>query len=151
MPLLFKGVGLLLIFTVCSAFGFLKSTALRKRAERLSEWARCISRLSEYIRADKSEIDSLIKKCFGTDRAFFTDNGIRFDKGFLKAEDTAILDELFSVLGTADAEGEYRRTLMYSALVEKQARLAEDECGKLCKLYSVLGVLGGIFICVFFI
>lgn len=151
MTLLFKASGLILILAVCSAVGFSKSRELKKRAERLSRLARSLGTLSEYIRADKSEIDSLIKRCFEDNTVYFTEGRIYFDKSFLNAEDISLLEEFSVGFGKADADGEYERTHMYAVIVEKQLQAAEDICRRLCGLYNTLGVLCGIFICIYLI
>lgn len=147
--MLFKAIGLALIFAVCSLGGFFKSSLLMKRADKLSKLSRALSQLSEYIRADGGELERLIGLCFEKS-LLHTENGRPvLNKSFLENEDIALLEEFFESFGTKDIQGEYERTGLYASLIEKQKQEAAEKCSQLCRLYNALGVLGGIFICIF--
>ena len=145
----FKWVGLLIIFSVCSAAGLLKSVKLAKRADKLNSIARSVSVLAEHIRGDSREIEQLIFICFSRDTAIFKNGKIEFEKQNMNEEDIALAEEFAKEFGSRDIVGEYERTKMYAGLFKKQGELAEAQCLKLGRLYSTLGVLGGVFICIF--
>lgn len=150
MPL-FKIAGLVILFSTSCCCGLAVSLKLKKRAAKLSELARALNGLAEYIRSDRSEIDRLVGICFKPQTVKAENGKFIIEKSFLDKEDISLLEEFFGAVGQKDSEGEYERTRLYTALTEKQCRSAEEKCNRLCRLYSGLGLLCGIFICVFLI
>ena len=147
-----KLLGLCLVFSVCAAAGFLKSSALRQRCERLKLFLKSLSALSGYIAAGAGEIESILPKCFEKERVFINENNaIEFDPSFLKKEDAALIREYFENFGLKDSRSEYERTKLYMDLIAENCKEAEKECEKLCRLYNTLGIFCGLFICIFFL
>ena len=148
---LFKVSGMFLIFAVRTASGFLKSSALKKRAEKLLSFSRSAAELGERIRSGGGEIKELLTVCFSEGLLKFGGDGYSVDDSFLKQEDTALIEEFFGVLGMSDAYAEYERTLAYSELIKARQELADAEYRQQSRLYRSLGFLSGIFICIFFL
>ena len=65
--LILKVSGLLTIFAVCCLFGFLKSSALNKRAGKLLDFLKGMDFLGERIKMGTSEITELLKISFKED------------------------------------------------------------------------------------
>lgn len=151
MAWLFKFLGLIIIFTVSALTGFLKSMSLKKRKKKLDGIYRSMSDLRDRIRVSSTEMGRLINLCFPGDTACFTYGGIRLNTDNLEKSDISIIEEFFSDIGMSDAESECERTGLYIELVKKKCDEAEQKCKELCRLYNTLGVLCGIFICIFFI
>ena len=151
MRLLFKFLGLAVIFSVCALWGLLKSLNLKKRYDRLCVFSRSLSTLAEHILTNSGEIEKVIPKCFEDSLVYIKDNKAVYDRTFLKAEDTALLDELFNNIGRRDTKSECDRIGLYINLITKKSEEAKDECERLCRLYNTLGIFSGIFICIFFL
>lgn len=148
---LFKLSGMFLIFAVCTAFGFLKAAALKKRAEKLLNFSRSVAELGERIRSGGGEIKGLLAVCFSDGMLNIKDDGLSVDDSFLKKEDTALIEEFFGVLGMNDIHSEYERTLAYSELIKARHAEAYAEYREQSRLYRSIGPLSGIFICIFFL
>ncbi len=151
MALLFKFTGLLAVFSVSAAIGFAKALNIKKRAERLNSIFRSITVLAEHIKADGREITVILPLCFTDNFIYINGQSIDFDKTYLEKEDIALLNEFFENIGFEDRDTEYERTTLYARLFHSKTEEAEAKAQSLCKLYSSLGVLVGIFLCIFFI
>lgn len=149
MRWLFKLSGLFLIFSASVLIGFSKSLTLKKRQRKLTKIYCGMSSLSERIRLGSGDLENLLNKSFPANLVFYNDNAVKINPDYLLLEDIAILEEYFSNIGMSDSESECERIRLYSSLIEKQRSKAEEKCRELCKLYNTLGVLGGIFICIF--
>lgn len=108
-----------------------------------------MSDLRERIRMGAGEIERLVNVSFEDGAVFVADGKTQIDGRYLEKEDAALLEEFFRDLGMSDSEAEYERTGLYMSLIEKRCGAAEKRCGELCRLYSTLGILCGIFICIF--
>lgn len=148
---LFKGLGLALIFSVCSGAGFLKSRTLTLRAEALRDVAQSLYDLSQRIRLCSGELSELLPLCFKSIKINITESGFSATQGDLTSQDTDILNEFLRDVGMSDSSGEYNRAISYAALFESRYNRAKLDSDNLCKLYKSLGVLCGIFICIFFL
>ena len=151
MAWLFKLAGLITVFSACSLAGFFKSFALKKRHKKLLGLYRSMSDLRERIRMGAGEIERLVALSFSEDTVSLQNGKALINTMYLEKAETAVLEEFFSDLGMTDSESEYERIGLYMALTEKKCGEAEKKCGELCRLYSTLGVLCGIFICIFFL
>lgn len=148
--LMLKACGLITVFSVCTALGFLKSAMLGKRAEKLHSFNRGASALAERIRLCSGEIKELVEDCFSEGLVDTRGGGFSVEESYLKKEDIALLNEFFGDLGMGDIAAEYDRTSAYANLIKAQQTAADADCEKLCRLYKSLGALVGIFICIFF-
>ena len=149
MAWLFKLAGLLTVFSVCTLGGFFKSMSLKRRHLRLCGFYRSMSELRERIRMGSGEIERLVELSFEKGAVLLYEGKAQIDGGYLEREDTALLEEFFRDLGMSDSDSEYERIGLYMALVMKKCEEAEQKCGELCRLYNALGILCGIFICIF--
>lgn len=57
----------------------------------------------------------------------------------------------FKDIGMSDSKSEYERCELYITLLEAQISEAEKNYTELGKLYKSIGLLSGIFICIFFL
>lgn len=147
--LLFKIIGLILVFSGSTGLGFLKSALLCKRADKLLKFSRGTSSLAERIRLCSGEIESLLNSCFPSEYISYTLGKAKIDESYLKRDDISIINELLSDLGMGDIDAEYERTKAYADLIKLQHSSAQNDCGQFCRLYKSLGALVGIFICIF--
>ena len=140
---------MVLVFLVCIALGFLKSLSLKERVESLKYYNNSLNILSERILRQQGEIKEILPHSF-KDGGVYIENGkiIADIKGFNK-KDNKLSDDFLKDLGKLDIKGEYDRTKLYSSLFEKEAVLAEEKYNEQSKLYRSLGVMIGIFICIF--
>ena len=151
MAWLFKISGVITVFTVCSMAGFLKSFGLKKRHKKLLAIYRSMSDLRERIRLGGGEIERLVYLCFDEDTASILEGKAIINTMYLENSDAEIFEEFFRDLGMSNSESEYERIGLYMALILKKSDEAEKKCGELCRLYSSLGILCGLFICIFFL
>ena len=151
MAWLFKISGVITVFTVCSMASFLKSFGLKKRHKKLLAIYRSMSDLRERIRMGGGEIERLVYLCFEEDTASISEGKAIINTMYLEKADVEILEEFFRDLGMSDSDSEYERTGLYMSIILKISDEAEKKCGELCRLYSSLGILCGLFICIFFL
>ena len=151
MAWLFKILGVITVLSACSLAGFLKSFGLKKRHKKLLAIYRSMSDLRERIRMGGGEIERLVYLCFEEDTASILEGKAIINAMYLKNADVEILEEFFRDLGMSDSDSEYERTGLYMSLILKISDEAEKKCGELCRLYSSLGILCGLFICIFFL
>ncbi len=150
MAWLFKLSGLIIIFLSSAGFGFYNSYKLKMREKKLRGIICSMTELRERVRTGAGEIGEIIEKSFGKTASLSSD-WARLDCEWLTKGDAEVLKEFFTDIGMSDAEAECERTELYITLMQKQCNDAEKKCGELCRLYGTLGVLGGLFICVFFL
>lgn len=97
------------------------------------------------------EIKNLLYISFNADTVTISEDKAIINTMYLEKAETDILEDFFRDLGMSDSESEYERIGLYMALTEKKCDEAEKKCSEMCRLYSSLGVLCGIFICIFFL
>ena len=97
------------------------------------------------------EIERLVYLCFEEDTASILEGKAIINTMYLEKADVEILEEFFRDLGMSDSDSEYERTGLYMSIILKISDEAEKKCGELCRLYSSLGILCGLFICIFFL
>ena len=149
MSLLFKTVGLLLIFSASVLWGFMKSEALKGEKRHIYMVTRSVETLGEYIRLGKGEACLLVNECFSKDYVDTADGVVTVKDSFLKTETVKILKDFFKDFGMQDSAAEYKRVCLYSEMLKKQYAEAEGKCREMCRLYSTLGVLCGVFLVIF--
>lgn len=145
-----KLLGLLLILTASSLAGIYKSLKLRERTAKLNRIYRSLTELRERVRLSSGEIGVLLNICFGND-CILKDGCFTVNENELSDDDIKLLNEFLSEIGMSDASAECDRIELYAALVLKSCNEAEQKCRELCRLYNTLGILCGIFICIFFL
>lgn len=146
--LLFKILGLLISFFVPTLYGFAKAYSVGRRYTKLKLFGDGMREISEYIKIEKTERKALFTKCFNDEIILQT---AEINEEHLKAEDIIFLKEFMTGFGQKDKTSEYERTLFYLKRFETIIQNAKEEKEKLCKLYSSLGVLFGICLCIFLI
>jgi len=96
-----------------------------------------------------SEITELLKISFKEGLITYEESRFFVNNDYLKTEDIEPINEFLAKLGMGDTDSEYERIKAYKAIIELQHKAAESDCLNLCKLYKTLGVLTGVFICIF--
>ena len=150
MAWLFKTLGLITILSTCSLAGFFKSFALKKRHKKLLGVYRSMSGLRERIRMGTGDIEHLVHLSFDSNTVGIDSGKAVINTMYFEKSDTVVLEDFFRDLGMSDSESEYERIGLYMTLTYKKCDDAEKQCSKLCRLYSSLGILCGLFICIFF-
>lgn len=140
MKLLFKVLGFIFIIFTTSAIGFLKANSLNIRYKKLCNIHSGMANLKEKIRLHCGETSTLLNQCFDEFPINYT---------VLKEQDTEILKDFFENLGMGDTKSEYERCQAYMNMISNKINDAKKEYLELNKLYKSMGVLSGIFICIF--
>ncbi len=142
MTLLFKVTGFLLIIFTTTAIGFIKSGELNMRYKKLCTIQQGIHNLKERIRLHSGEIDRLIALSF-------SEYPINYK--YLEKDECEIIDDFFANLGMSDTDAEYKRCELYINMINNKADEALKKHRELSRLYKSIGVMSGIFICIFLI
>ncbi len=138
---MFKFIGFILIIIVSGAIGFSKSGELKIRCNKLSQLKKNIIKFKEHIRFSGKELDRLKAECFEES----------LDYSCLYKSDCEIIEKLFSEIALLDRESAYKLCELSYELLDQKYREAENKYTECSKLYKSIGVLTGIFICIFFI
>ena len=149
MSVLLKGLGLVFVFCSCCAFGFYESGKLKKRVSRLSLFVCALTEYAQRVRVGTEEIDRLLCLSFGQETVRRTAEGFALTCPFSKKEDEKLATEFFCNIGMGNAEQEYERAKLYTALFSKRLEEAEKDARERCRLMKTLGVLSGCFLCIF--
>lgn len=147
--LLFKILGLAVIFGVSAAFGILKADGLKHRCDRLSGIIKSLNHLADLVRIGGYEIDELISICFESDILSFKKGNFLICEEYLLKEDISLLREFFLGFGVSDKEGEYERIRLFCALLEPRFAEAQKSYSEQGRLYRSVGLLGGLILCIF--
>ena len=110
-----------------------------------------MSKIEKLKAGELQELLSLLNLCFKDIKIAETEGGFIALDCDLNEEDSALLNEFLKGLGMSDSQSEYNRAIGYSSLFENKFKEAQKDSKSLCKLYKSLGVLSGIFICIFFL
>lgn len=145
---IFKIAGLIAVFSVPCICGLVKAFSVKRRSAKLRALVLSFTALSEYIRIEKAEKQQLFKRCFDNS---LLNKDLSFNEEYLLKEDIRLLNEFSKDFGASDRKNEYERTCVYIKLFEKLSDKAEYETEKLCRLYSSLGILTGLSLCIFLI
>ncbi len=147
-----KILGLTFVFASCAFFGFLKSIALGRRAEQLTEVITGLACLKEQIRFSGGELKTVLPLCLGGVCAVRIENdGVTVLKNGLCDEDIAILKRLFDGLGSGDITAETNRIERAVASLKVQQSGAAEDFSKKGKLWRGGGVCVGTAICILLI
>ncbi len=137
-----KIIGLVLILVCCSAVGLIKGEQLRKRSQILREACVSFEKLYQMLLNSSMEREELLEVCFG--------DVVLSAKGFA-ADDKELFQGFLKDFGMGDREKECRNIMLYKTLFQKQLSEAEENAGRLYKLYNSLGFLVGLVICIFIV
>ena len=149
MKILFKAIGLAVLFFSSCFFGFCEAEKLKDRVKRLAFFVRAASEYAGRVRVGTEEVDRLLLLCFGERYIRRRENGFSVLPCFTGKEDAALAEEFFRDVGMGDAQSEYERTNLYITLFSKRLEEAEKDVRERCRLFRALGVLGGCFLCIF--
>ena len=150
MGWLFKLFGSLMVIAASCAAGYMKSYELRQRGRRLTELCRGLSSLKERMRMGCGEIERLVTESF-ENGIIKANGGFTVDGRWLDKKDVSLIHEYLTDIGMTDSDSEYNRSELYIKLLSKNRDEAEEKCAELCRVYNAAGLLGGIFICIFFL
>lgn len=147
MNIAFKLLGMLMLFMSCTAFGFYRAISLENRYKRLDKICRCMDELYNRILHSSGEIDRLMYASFGES----ADSLIEKEKTLeiLKHEETELLSEFLSSLGSGDTESECSRIMLYKSLFEACRDSASRDCESGCRLWRTAGICVGVATCIF--
>ncbi|MCL2884530.1 MAG: stage III sporulation protein AB [Oscillospiraceae bacterium] len=154
-----KLIGLLLLAAVLARVGYEASRALHRRVRALSETARWIVRLASHIRYTATPLDELLRVSAADCPALAFLHDINpgdlprhFDAAILQhaggsgfaPPDIALLREFGAGLGTSDVEGQLAHCALFQELFEKQTEAARTIAQNKGRVYTTLGLAGGI-------
>ena len=146
---LFKPLGLLLILSVCSCVGLLKSENLKHQTSDLAEFIKALSRLSELVRIGNYEIDELVSICFKKSLGFFRNGEFIITATSLSDTQNKLIKEFFIGFGFSDTEGEFSRAELYINMLRNEHAEALKQYSALGSLYRSVGFMSGLIICIF--
>ena len=146
---LFKILGLIIVFLACSGAGFINAQHLKNRKTTLDNYVKGLSTLCNCIRHSNDEAFPLFFQCFGEKNVYIQNGKLCFCKDGLNNKDIALLEEFFSGFGFSSGEEEFERSELFKALITQRLNEADDNFNRLFKLYRSLGVLAGLFVCIF--
>lgn len=152
MTVVFKCLGIIILFISLSALGFYAATKTERHLKVTGEFIAYITELRDRILYEGSELSVLIQKVFGQSPLIELKDGkiTVTDCGINKTE-RKIVEDFFIKLGSTECQGEISRAeLCISLLRDEQSRTASQTAEK-SKLYRILGVCGGILGCILFI
>ncbi len=142
MNWLFKGLGFALILLTTTVLGFLKANSLNLRYKKLCNIKNAVTDLKQRIRFSRSEIDKLLAISFKDIPDYYSN---------LEKDDIEIVEGFIENIGMADTKAECERCELCISLLDTKIAEAQKNCTELNKLYKSMGVLGGVFICIFFL
>ncbi len=149
--LLLKLSGLVLIFSTFSLAGFCRSFILKKRNDRLREICISLSKFAQLVRNGSGELKGILELSFGRKIISFVDDKPRISDSYLERDDIHLIESFLNESGMSDRESEYKRALLYQTLFEQRSDEATKKAENLSKLYTSLGVLSGLSICIFLV
>ena len=140
-----RWIGIFLIFSALTTFGFYKAAALKFRYKRLTDICLFIEGLTDKIRIGegmKSIINQIGPKA-----------GI-FEEGYnfvvlphnLKETDIRLAEDFVKRLGMGDTETEIKRCETFKELFKKELHNAETELKEKGRLYGKLGIFFGLLV-----
>lgn len=143
--LVFKLVGVFLIFLVCSVWGVLKGLSVKMRYKKLLLFCGGLDTLYECINGGETELDKAIKKSFVKCGFInFKSGGFICCDNDLTLEDTTLINDFFAALGHSAKKAECDRIKAFTANVKGRLKEAETETAQKCKIYQTFGVCVGL-------
>ena len=144
-----KSLGLVTVLASSTLLGVLKAEKLKKRTAELNSICVSLSKLGGLIRVDAGEKNELIKASFPKTLISFCGGGIKVGGVALKNSDKELLSDFITNIGMSDKESEYNRIKVFSELFKSLQQESEKIAAEQSKLYSSLGFLAGLCICIF--
>lgn len=155
-----KIVGCLIIISVSSLSGFLKSYGLYRRRDFLKSFIVFLDSLATHIRYNSSDVFALVRMSVPDELSEIFNNSIKeTNKPFplcwsemsksipksysLTDGDRQVILNFGEKLGVTDVDGEIQHIKLYKSLAIKQLSDAEDNIAKKSKLYKTMGFFIG--------
>ena len=139
-----KFLGLILLFCSCTAAGFWKAAALRRRVKTLDAVDTALSELSRRVASDGRERQFLLAETI-------TKRGLSAENPFLSADDRKMLAEFLLSFGSGDAETEQHRIALCRGNLHEQRNAAKRAADERARLYRVTGFCMGAAGCIFWL
>lgn len=149
--LLLKFGGLFLIFAASSLFGVYKAFTLKKRGDKLQSICFSLSKLAELVRNGAGELQKILELSFQKEILIFENGKPIISCSFLLKDDVQLAESFLGEIGMLNSESEYKRVILYKTLFEQKATEAMQRSQTLSRLYTSLGVLIGLSICIFLV
>lgn len=147
---IFKFLGLIIIFCLPLHLGFSAAKSLKKRAESLSFLCKTMQELKERLRYEGSERNRLISDVFGS-LDFLENNSESGIFEGLTDSDRVIFKEFLDEFGYGDKSTELKRIDLYISQLYKQRSQAEKDSQEQGKLYRTIGASAGLAVCILLI
>ena len=140
-----RWIGIFLIFSAFTAFGFYKAAALKSRHKRLKDICLFIESLSDKIRIGEG-MKSIINQ--NGSAAGIIEEGYNFVvlPHCLKESDIRLAEDFVQRLGMGDTETELKRCETFKELFKKELYNAETELKEKGRLYGKLGIFFGLLV-----
>ena len=152
MNSILKIIGLILVFSVCTAYGFMKSSSLKKREKYLETLINCVEELRQSIRFNGASKEKLINKVFICRNLLLINNkNIVFPENSCDDETQKILCDFLTSFGTEDIESELKRAELCKLSLERRYLNLQKTSFALAKIYRTMGLSVGAVICLLFI
>lgn len=145
-----KLLGILIIISVSTLYGFRASAALREREKKLGLYIRLISETEDKIR-QKQSLEDIFSDTCSSELLKYENYTVNFSKSGLLKDDIKLLEDFFASLGFGDIKSQTELCRTYKELLYKKEKEAEQETSQKAKLYSVLGFFSGLFVAVMLI
>lgn len=149
--LLLKLGGLFLIFATSALLGVCKAIALKKRGDVLQSICFSLYKLAEFVRNGTGELQEILERSFQEEILTFKGGKPVIICSYLEKDDVQLAENFFGEIGMTDSESEYKRIFLYKTLFEQKAQEAVQRAQTLSKLYTSLGILIGLSICIFLV
>lgn len=143
-----KLLGCLMLIVTGSLCGTAGAAALRSHTVQLKNVCSMLLEISELIRYKRSTKEEIIG-CLKLNDSYFA--LLSGKTSPLTESEASLLGELLSKLGTTDAEGQLAMLGHGISRFNEYAQNAAEEQRTKCRLYEVLGFMGGAFAAVMFI
>ncbi len=152
MNTVIKIAGLILIFSVCSAFGFMKSSNLKKRENYLEALIRCMEELGQRMRYDGSNKEKLINQTFVVENLFtFSGEKAVFPESYCDTDTENILCDFLNAFGKGDIESELKRVELCKLSLERRYLSSQKASSEMGKIYRTMGMSVGAVVCLLLI
>lgn len=150
--MIIKIIGIFLIMFCAYAAGNIKSYSLRARKNALQNILKGIKTLKTRLLYSDFEIETVLSESFfECDSVSLCGNKAYVCGKKLKKEDTELISEFFSLLGTSDRGSECERVKMYEKLISERLNDAESEAREGCRLIKTLSICIGLAVCILII
>ena len=145
-----KIVGLILIITASTLFGFFWSVKLKNRQLRLLKLCTFLEELEIQIKSG-AELKNILLASGGEVGIYIEDFGVKVSPEHLLPKDIKLLEDFFSGLGMGDTESQIKRCSVYGLMLKNLEKSAAEQVNLKANLYQKLGFFAGLFVAVMFI